>query len=150
VGADSCVGTGAVSCAGADSWLGADSCAGADSWLGADSGLGEDSCEGADSCEGDSAVGVGSGVVLARGTWAGGWIDWEDALELWCLSACEREPVVPAAFAVLPGKALAATSANTPVSATEPAASQRLARLSLRRAASLEFVGLCGIASGDG
>jgi hypothetical protein len=31
--------------------------------------VGADSCDGTDSCEG-----AGSGVVLARGTWAGGWI----------------------------------------------------------------------------
>jgi hypothetical protein len=37
---------------------------------------------------------------------------------------------------VLPGNAWAATSASTPVSATLPAISQRLMRVSLRRAAS--------------
>jgi hypothetical protein len=37
---------------------------------------------------------------------------------------------------VLPGKAWAATSVSTPVSATLPAISQRLVRVSLRRAAS--------------
>ena len=54
----------------------------------------------------------------------------------------EREafPLAPAPFAarVLPGKACAATSENTPVSVTEPASSQRLQRDSRRRAASRE------------
>jgi hypothetical protein len=58
----------------------------------------------------------------------------------------ECDFVAPAAFTVLPGKALAATSANTAVNATEPANSQRLTRLNLRRAASLVLVGLIGIA----
>ncbi len=60
------------------------------------------------------------------------------------------ELLAPAALTVLPGKALAATSANTPVSATEPATSQRFARLSLRRAASLAFVDLGDMTSDDG
>jgi hypothetical protein len=61
---------------------------------------------------------------------------------------CVRAPMlVPAALTVLPGKALAATSANTPVRATEPAMSQRLTRLSLLSAASRVLVGLCGIAN---
>jgi hypothetical protein len=148
VGADSWAGAaGAVSWDGADSWEGA---AGADSWDGADSwegAAGADSCDGADSCEG-----AGSGVAVPCGTCTGGWIDpeeeLEDALELW--PVLERDPVAPDALTVLPGKALAATSENTPVSATEPATNQRLVRLNLRRAASLAFVGLCGIASGDG
>jgi hypothetical protein len=44
--------------------------------------------------------------------------------------------LIVAAFALLPGKALAATSESTPVSATLPAISQRLTRRSLRSAAS--------------
>jgi hypothetical protein len=43
-------------------------------------------------------------------------------------------------LAFLPGKALAATSASTPVSTTLPATSQRLTWLSLRRAASRVWV----------
>jgi hypothetical protein len=52
----------------------------------------------------------------------------------------EAFPPVPAPFAarVLPGKACAATSENTPVSITEPASSQRLQRVNRRRAASRE------------
>lgn len=60
------------------------------------------------------------------------------------------DPLVPGALTVLPGKALAAASANTPVSATEPATSQRFARLSLCSAASLAFIGLGDMLSGDG
>jgi hypothetical protein len=82
--------------------------------------------------------------VLACGTCAGGWTELEDPLES-RLEAPERDPLAPAALTVLPGKALAATSANTPVSAIEPATSQRLARLSLRKAASRVFTGLWGI-----
>jgi hypothetical protein len=47
-----------------------------------------------------------------------------------------REAVACVAFSVLPGKALAATAVSTPVSVALPAISQRLARLSRRRAAS--------------
>lgn len=43
---------------------------------------------------------------------------------------------VPEALTVLPGKALAATAASTPVSVTLPATSQRLARTILRKPAS--------------
>lgn len=54
----------------------------------------------------------------------------------------EREPAVSGTLMVLPGNALAATSENAAVSATEPATNQRLMRFSLRRAASLMLVGL--------
>jgi hypothetical protein len=60
------------------------------------------------------------------------------------LSVEERAPVVPRVFELLtvrPGNALAATSENTAVSATEPAISQWLARRSLRSAASRALVG---------
>jgi hypothetical protein len=49
-----------------------------------------------------------------------------------------REAVARVALSVLPGKALAATAVRTPVSVALPAISQRLARLSRRRAASRE------------
>jgi hypothetical protein len=48
------------------------------------------------------------------------------------------ETVARVSLSVLPGKALAATAVNTPVSVALPAISQRLARLSRRRAASRE------------
>jgi hypothetical protein len=82
--------------------------------------------------------------VLACGTCAGGLIELGD-LELCLALARGRERLAPAVFTALPGKALAATSANTPVSATEPATSQRFTRLNLRSASSLMFVGLGGI-----
>jgi len=88
---------------------------------------------------------VGSGVVLALGACAGGWIGFA-ALEVLVLVFFES--LAPAALTVLPGKALAATSANTPVSVTEPATSQRFARLNRRRAASLAFVCLGDMFSG--
>ncbi len=47
-----------------------------------------------------------------------------------------REAVARVALSVLPGKALAATAVSTPVRVALPAISQRLARLSRRRAAS--------------
>jgi hypothetical protein len=56
----------------------------------------------------------------------------------------ERALLVTWVFELLtvrPGKALAATSENTAVRATEPAISQRLARRSLRNAASRVLVG---------
>ncbi len=65
-------------------------------------------------------------------------------VELGVLLPEERAPVVPGAFVCLivrPGNALAATSENTAVSATEPAISQWLARRSLRSAASRALVG---------
>jgi hypothetical protein len=57
----------------------------------------------------------------------------EDRLDWLELPACFDVPV----FAVLPGKALAATSANRPVSATLTAISQRFARCRRFSAASL-------------
>lgn len=45
-------------------------------------------------------------------------------------------------FSALPGNALAATSVNIPVSATDPAISHRLTRPSLRSAASLAIIDL--------
>lgn len=87
-------------------------------------------------------------MLLTLGACAGGWIGFADALEVLVLVFCES--LAAAALTVLPGKALAATSANTPVSATEPATSQRFARLSLRKAASLAFVDLGDMASDDG
>jgi hypothetical protein len=128
--------------AGADSCLDADSSAGADSWVGADS------CVGADSWEDDSGVAVGSGVVLALGDWAGGWIGFVAALELFVLAFFD--PLALLALTVLPGNALAATSENTPVRATDPAISQRFALLSLRSAASLAFVCLGYMVNGGG
>lgn len=89
-----------------------------------------------------------SGVVLALGARAGGWIGFTDALEVLVLVFFDL--LAPVVLTVLPGKALAATSANTPVRATEPAISQRFARLSLRSAASLAVVGLGGMVNGDG
>ena len=106
---------------GADSWEGAGS-SWLDSWVGAD---------GAPSCVGDT-----SGVVLAWGACVGGFSELEpldDPFELPPERLCEV--VAPAAFAVLPGKALAATSESTAVSASEPATIQRLAWPSRRSAA---------------
>jgi hypothetical protein len=125
---------------GAGSSAGADSCEGAASWAGVasreglgseDSGLDSwlDSCAGGASWEGAT-----SGVVLDFGASLGAFkalVDPED------LPECE--PVPPAAFALRPGKALAATSEKTAVSATDPAIIQRLARLSRRSATSLAF-----------
>jgi hypothetical protein len=118
-----------------DSCEGAASCAGAASWLGADSCAGADSCEGCDSCEAcDSGTACGARV--------GGVTDSaepedpapdEDLLDWLELPACFEVPV----FEVLPGNALAATSANRPVSATLTAISQRFARCIRFRAASL-------------
>ncbi len=62
-----------------------------------------------------------------------------------------REAVARVALSVLPGKALAATAVSTPVSVALPAISQRLARLSRRRAASRErevWLGLTDIDCG--
>ena len=69
----------------------------------------------------------------------------EDAFELaaGCLDA-----VTLLGLTVFPGNALAATSENTAVSASEPATIQRLARLNLRRAASRAVVCLGDIANG--
>jgi hypothetical protein len=49
---------------------------------------------------------------------------------------CPLDVFALAGEMVLPGKAWAATSVSTPVSATVPAINQRLRRVSLRRAAS--------------
>jgi hypothetical protein len=63
-------------------------------------------------------------------------------------SECEREPVGDDVLTVFPGNALAATSENTAVSATEPVTSQRLTRLSLRSAASLALTDLGDMVNG--
>ena len=63
-----------------------------------------------------------------------------------CGSRCGGALALVELRLVLPGKALAATSASTPVSTTLPAISQRLMRLSLSRAAS-RWCGWCGCAS---
>lgn len=91
------------------SWEGLDSCAGCDPCDGLDSCVGADSVVACGACEGGRS-GAGPSVVVV-----------------------EEWPVVPVCEAVLalaelrPGNALAANSANTPVSATLPAISQRLA-----------------------
>jgi hypothetical protein len=67
-------------------------------------------------------------VVLDRGACAGGLSDLV-VLEglLGSSSTREREPGAFEVVTTLPGSALAATSVNTAVSATEPVTSQRLA-----------------------
>jgi len=103
-----------------------DSCAGADSsraWL--------DSCAGADSWEdGDSAA--------ACGAWAGGRRTPVVVLLEPVLEALVERPLLldEVDVSFLPGNALAATSARTPVSATLPARSQRLILLRSRSALS--------------
>lgn len=122
-GADSCVG--ADSC-GVASLDGADSCAGAASR--------DVSCAGADCAADDSPV----PSVAALGAWAGAFSALEelvDELLDWAFFAL-TVPVLAEALIVFPGNALAATSVNSPVRATLPAISQRLALVSLRRAAS--------------
>ena len=74
-------------------------------------------------------VSLGSSGV---GRFLAGWLD---AWVARCLSA-----VLAALALAFPGKAWAATSVSTPVSATLPAISQRLMRASLRRAASRVWV----------
>ncbi len=74
------------------------------------------------------------GVALELGALLGGFSELPLEDELPC-----REPVVPLVLTLRPGKALAATSANTPVSATEPAINQRLARLRRCNALSRAF-----------
>jgi hypothetical protein len=119
-GADS----GADSCEGVASREGLDSDdSGLDSWL--------DSCAGGASWEGET-----SGVVLDRGASLDAFSELADPEVL--LPECERVPFA-LAFAPRPGKALAATSEKTAVSATDPAIIQRLARPSLRSATSLAF-----------
>jgi hypothetical protein len=70
------------------------------------------------------------------------------AFELEVALLCEA--VALFALAVLPGKALAATSENTAVSASDPATIQRLARLSRRKAASRADVCRGDISNGLG
>jgi hypothetical protein len=105
-----------------------------------------------DACDGvDSGVGT-SVVVLGRGARVGGWSDLtvlEEPLEP-LRSERGREPVGDDVLTVFPGNALAATSENTAVSATEPVTSQRLARLSLRSAASLAAADLGDMVNGGG
>jgi hypothetical protein len=73
-------------------------------------------------------------VVLDRGASLGAFRPFVDPEDL---PECEFVP--PAALAVRPGKALAATSEKRAVRATDPAIIQRLARLSRRSATSLAF-----------
>ena len=143
--------------------MGADSCVGAGSAGGVDSSAGAALSDGG----GDSGVGSGEGVGSPDGfdSWegvelsdvcgacSGGWtcsVELEDSPPLWLelgdRVALERD--ARDALIVLPGKAWAATSVKAPVSTTDPAIIQRLIRPSLRRAASLVFVGLKGIVSG--
>lgn len=82
-------------------------------------------------------------MVLDRGACVGGCRGVVARVEARVLLVDARGPAVPRAFEPLmvrPGNALAATSENTAVSATEPAISQRLARRSLRSAASRALV----------
>lgn len=76
-------------------------------------------------------------MVLASGVCVGGLSELELSdvvFELAVARLCEA--VALFAFTVLPGNALAATSENTAVSASDPATIQRLALLSRRKAAS--------------
>jgi hypothetical protein len=111
---------------------GGDSCDGEASWDG------EASFEGAAPWEGET-----SGVVLDCGAWVGG-LSEPVELEDWA-GPCERVPFALAAFALRPGKALAATSEKMAASAREPATIQRLALLSRRKATSLAFEWIGGI-----
>ncbi len=111
-----------------------------------------DSCAGADSlAAGASVLGAVSPVAvdfwMERGAWTGACR--AACFEAWRVAVCVCDedllapfvcPVLAEVLAVLPGKALAATSVSTPVRATLPAISQRLTRPSLRRAASRMFV----------
>jgi hypothetical protein len=140
-------GVGAVSWVGTDGWLSA----GADSWLGG----------GALSAGAPSWLGAGSGVGV--GASLRGAADSEDSLDGACGGGCtwradppepaeeppprERVAEAPDLFSVRPGKALAATSANTPVSATDPAINQRLTRFRRCNAASLALAAARGIKS---
>jgi hypothetical protein len=87
-------------------------------------------------------------VVLASGVCVGGLSELELLVlfELAVARLCEA--VALFALTVLPGNALAATSENTAVSASEPATIQRLARLSRRNAASRADVCRRDIANG--
>ncbi len=75
--------------------------------------------------------------MLACGAWAGGASarvdDWAG---LGAVVAARLRALADAVLDVLPGNAWAAASANTAVSATLPAISQRFSRLSWRSAAS--------------
>jgi hypothetical protein len=108
--------------------------------VGADSRPGEVSWEGVDSRPAeDSWPVLGDGVD--SGADCGGCKE-PDPVELLLEEPPAGSPCWPLdVFAllderVLPGKAWAATSVSTPVSATLPAINQRLVRVSLRRAAS--------------
>lgn len=133
---------------GADSWLGVDSCVGVDSSL-----VGADSWVGADS---DAASWVGVDSRLACGASAGGCTELDEPEEPEELDELEEpeelegreEPFAEEGCLVVvalgvedlaelePGKALAATSDSTAVSATLPAISHRLTRCSRRSATS--------------
>jgi hypothetical protein len=108
--------------------VGADSCAGEVSWEGADSLPAEDSWPVLGD-EPDSGADCGGRREPVP-----------DELLLEELPAgspcCPLDVFALVDEMVLPGKAWAATSVSTPVSATLPAISQRLVRASLRRAAS--------------
>jgi hypothetical protein len=113
---------------GAGCWLPPASCPGAVSWEGADSRPPEDSwpvlggeLDSGAACGGCNEPPPAELLPEELPAWF--------PLEVFALAA-------EAAEIVLPGNAWAATSASTPVSATLPAISQRLTRVSLRRAAS--------------
>jgi hypothetical protein len=110
---------GADSCAGGVSWEGADSLPAEDSWP----VLGDELDSGA-ACGGCREPAPAELLLeeLPAGSWCG-------LLDVFVLAD-------EAVGIVLPGNAWAATSVSTPTSATLPAISQRLMRVSLRRAAS--------------
>jgi hypothetical protein len=103
--------------------------------------------DGVDSCAEDpSAAEDDPSVVLDRGTCAGA-LSVEVPVEALlpvgmpderAARWARPEAVARVSLSALPGKALAATAVSAPVSAALPAISQRLARLSRRRAASRE------------
>jgi hypothetical protein len=97
-----------------------------------------DSCEPLDCVEVESASGARSAAFMESGEPLVVVEEVVDEDEEDNEERCELSPAC-AAFApvvLLPGNALAAASAKTPVNATLPASSQRLARCSRRRAAS--------------
>jgi hypothetical protein len=112
--------------------------------------------EGEDSCPEDPSV-AEEDPLLDWGACAGA-LSVEEPVEAPLAARAARvarwaspEAVARVSFSVLPGKAPAATAVNTPVSVALPAISQRLARLSRRRAASRErevWLGLTAIERG--
>jgi hypothetical protein len=81
------------------------------------------------------------GCAAACGAWAGGCSEFVEVFVGVGVRVAEAlRLLAEAGLAVLPGKALAAASANSPVSTTLPAMSQRFSRLSSRSAASRVWV----------